>query len=60
MPLTAAQICTKAASIARVPGFTSQAGDYLNVVLSELCQNYDFDVAKQTYSFTFNTIAIEF
>jgi hypothetical protein len=60
MPLTAAQICTKAASIARVPGFTSQAGDYLNVVLQELCQNYDFDVAKQTYYFTFNTNQLNF
>ena len=42
------------------PGFTSQAGDYLNVVLSELCQNYDFDLAKQTYSFTFNTSQLNF
>ena len=54
MPLTAAQICAKAASIARVPGFTTQAGDYLNVVLNELCQNYDFVLAKKTYNFNFN------
>lgn len=54
MPLTAAQICTRAASIARVPGFTSQAGQSLNLVLQELCQDYDFDLAKTTYSFNFN------
>ena len=42
MPLTAAQICARAASIARVPGFLSQAGDSLNIVLAELAQDYDF------------------
>lgn len=55
MPLTAAQICTRATQIARVPGFLSQAGDSLNIVLAELCQDYDFDLAKQTYNFNFNT-----
>lgn len=55
MPLTAAQICTRAAQIARVPGFTQQAGDTLNVVLQELCQDYDFALARKTYSFNFNT-----
>lgn len=55
MPLTAAQICARAASIARVPGFLTQAGQSLNYVLQELCQDYDFDVAKQTYQFNFNT-----
>ena len=54
MPLTAAQICTRAAQIARVPGFLSQAGDSLNVVLQELAQDYDFALARQTYQFNFN------
>ena len=54
MPLTAAQICTRAASIARVPGFLSQAGQSLNVVLQELCQDYDFEICKNTYNFNFN------
>lgn len=58
MPLTATQICTRACQIARVPGFTSQAGDSLNVILSELCQNYDFDIAKKTFNFNFNTAAL--
>ena len=53
MPLTAAQICAKAANIARVPGFLVQAGDYLNVVLAELAQNYDMMLIKQTYNFNF-------
>jgi hypothetical protein len=55
MPLTAQAICTKAAQIARAPGFLAQAGDYLNAVLQELCQTYDFELTRQTFNFTFNT-----
>lgn len=55
MPLSAAQICTRAAQIARVPGFLTQAGDSLNVVLQELCQDFDFALARKTYTFNFNT-----
>lgn len=58
MPLTAAQICTRAAQIARVPGFLSQAGDSLNVILSDLCHSYDFSLAKQTYQFNFNPLQL--
>ena len=58
MPLTAAQICARAASIARVPGFLSQAGDSLNIVLAELAQNFDFDLRKKTFNFNFNTAAL--
>lgn len=60
MPLTAAQICTRAAQIARVPGFLSQAGDTLNYVLQELAQTYDFDLCKFTYNFSFNTAQLNF
>lgn len=60
MSLTAAQICARAASIARVPGFLTQAGDSLNYVLQELAQDYDFDLAKQTYNFSFNTSQLNF
>jgi len=59
MPLTAAQICTRAAQIARVPGFLTQAGDSLNVVLQELCQDYDFAPARKTYNFNFNVSQID-
>lgn len=60
MPLSAAAICTKAANIARVPGFLSQAGDWLNIILSDLAQTYDFDLNKQTYYFNFNTSQLNF
>jgi hypothetical protein len=54
MSLNASQIVTLACQIAKCPGFTSQAGQFLNAILSDLCQTYDFDVAKGTYSFNFN------
>lgn len=56
MPLTAQQIVTNACAIARAPGFLAQAGQMLNVVLSELCQNYDFDIARGIVNFTFNAL----
>ena len=55
MPLSAAQIVSIAAQQAKVPNYTSQAGQLLNYILSDLCQTYDFDVAKGTYVFNFST-----
>lgn len=52
MPLSASQICSLARQTAKVRGFTTQSGQFLNAILSELCQEYDFDVAKKTYNFT--------
>lgn len=43
MALTCAQIVALACQTAKVPGYTSQAGQFLNQVLSELAQTYDFD-----------------
>jgi len=37
-----------------VPGFTGQALSLLNMILSDLCQVYDFSVAKNTYQFNFS------
>src|SRR2546425_935766 len=54
MPLQAQQIVSLALQDADVPGFTSQAGQLLNSILQELCQTYDFDLTKKTYSFNFN------
>lgn len=54
MPLTAAQICTRAAQQAKQSGALAVAGQYLNAVLSELCQTYDFEVARGDYVFNFN------
>jgi hypothetical protein len=60
MPLTASQICTLAQQDARCPGFATQAGELLNMILSDLCQTYDFDVAKQTYQFNMNPSQINY
>ena len=54
MPLQAQQICSLARQDARCPGFTVQSGQLLNMILSDLCQTYDFDLAKKTYNFNFN------
>lgn len=54
MPLTSAQIISLATQDARVPGMTAQAGQIMNMVLSDLCQTYDFDVTKKTFNFNFN------
>lgn len=54
MALSAAQICNLARQAAGAPGYTAQSGQLLNVILDELCQTYDLDVARGTYTFTFN------
>lgn len=54
MAYTAAQICTRAAAQAKLSGGLTAAGQYLNIVLSELAQTYDFDVARGTYNGQFN------
>lgn len=48
MSLTAAQIITRACTIAKAPGYTVQAGIYLNMLLQTLCQDFDFDFIKET------------
>jgi hypothetical protein len=55
MALSAAQIISLCVQEARIPGFTSQALQKLNAILSDLAQTYDFDVTKQTYQFNFNS-----
>ena len=60
MPLQAQVICSLARQNARVPGFTSQSGQLLNSILSDLCQMYDFAVAKQTLFFNFNPSQLNF
>lgn len=58
MPLTSAQIVSQACQEARTPGMTAQAGQKLNAILSDLCQSYDFVLAKKTYNFNFNASQI--
>lgn len=54
MSMTSAQIVARACAIAKVPGWTSQAGQYLNAILQDLCQTYDFAVARKTQVFNFS------
>ena len=54
MATTAAQIVALACQDAASPGYTSQAGQLLNVILQELCQTYDLDTAKGYFVFNFN------
>jgi hypothetical protein len=48
---TAAQLVALCCQAASCPGYTQQAGQLLNVILSDLCQTYDFDLARGTYNF---------
>jgi hypothetical protein len=52
MPLTYAQIVNLATQTAKVPGWTSQAGQMLNVILQDLAMTYDFDAARGTLNVT--------
>ena len=58
MPLQAQQIVTLAAQIAKTPGMIVQAGQFLNGVLQDLCNDYDLDVAKATLRFNFNSSGV--
>lgn len=55
MAQDAQTICTLARQIAKCPGYTSQSGQLLNVILQELAQDYDFDIIRKTHSSTFVT-----
>jgi hypothetical protein len=56
MPLTAAQLVSLACQDAKCPGFVSQAGQFLNAMLQDLCMNWDLDIARGTFLFTFNSV----
>jgi hypothetical protein len=55
MALTSAQIVSLATQIARCPGYTSQAGQLLNSLLSDLAQTYDFALARTNVVITLNS-----
>ncbi|HYM33409.1 MAG TPA: hypothetical protein VEU47_19070 [Candidatus Cybelea sp.] len=55
MSLSASQLIARCCAIAKAPGFTTQCGQYLNAVLEELAETYNFDVIKGTFISTFNT-----
>jgi hypothetical protein len=54
MVATCQQIVTRALQIAKAPNYTSQAGQTLNDILSDLAQTYDFDAARVTFNFNFD------
>ncbi len=56
MAQTAAQIIDLACQVAKVPKYTTQALQFLNTVLQQLAQDYDFDVIRKTHNSTFNTV----
>jgi hypothetical protein len=56
MPLQAQQIITLACQEAKVPGMISQAGQFLNATLQDLCENYDLDQCRGLFSFLFNSV----
>lgn len=55
MPLQAQQIVSQACQTAKVLAWTTQGGLLLNQILSELCTDFDFAVARGTFNFSFNT-----
>jgi len=57
MALQAQQIVSLACQIAKTPGMTVQAGQFLNTMLQSLAQDYDFEVIRKTANFNFNTSA---
>jgi hypothetical protein len=46
--LTAAQIVAYALQIVKAPGYTTQAGDFLNARLAALARRYEFDILRKT------------
>lgn len=55
MPLQSQQIITLACQIAKTPGMISQAGQKLNAILQDLCENQDIELARKTTTFPFTT-----
>ena len=54
MPLSANQLISLSTQDAHCPGYTSQAQDFLNMILSDLCFDYDLELAADTFYGTFN------
>ena len=57
--LTSAQLCSLACQTAGTPGWTPQAGQILNSILSDLCQTYELDVCRGTFNVNFNAGIVE-
>ena len=48
MALTAQQLVFNACAVAKGPGYVIQAGQWLNMILGDLCQTFDFEIAAKT------------
>lgn len=46
--LSAQNICIRACGMADCPNYLTQAGDYLNQILSSLARNWDFDLLRKS------------
>lgn len=55
MPLSAYQIVQRSTEIAHCRGYIAQAEQFLNAILSDLCQTYDFALARGLFTFTFTS-----
>ena len=54
MALTAAQLISLSCQDAKCPGYTRQAGLFLNMILGDLCRTFDFELAAKTAYGNFN------
>lgn len=54
MALQAQQLVFNACAVARGPGYIVQAGEFLNMILGDLCRTYDFELAAKTQYGFFN------
>lgn len=54
MALSYQKIISLACATAKTPGYLTIAGDLLNMILGELCQDYDFETARKSTTFNFN------
>lgn len=54
MPLNCAQLVLYACQIAKCPGFTSQAGDLLQMNLDQLARAHDWDILKKVETLAVN------
>lgn len=54
MPLNAQQLVANACITANGPGYIATAGQFLNMILGDLCRNYDLEIAAKTAYGNFN------
>jgi hypothetical protein len=53
MPLSSAQLVNLACQTCNTPGFTAQAGQFLNAILADLADTQNLDLCRGTFNFNF-------